>query len=166
MAYTIATDCFDAMGVAQDCDETAASADVTSLVDGSVETARYDWSILREANWQLDDLDATPQLAGTATTDLRSTFTALRRAVDRDYILELDGTYDITGSPDDITAATGVVTWQVTATRTRGVGVSEAETTFDATIDATLNGDGSATIVLSGDYLYTLDQVTGDLDAE
>ncbi|MEO0600809.1 MAG: hypothetical protein AAF211_05195 [Myxococcota bacterium] len=165
LTYSITTDCFDSDGGAMACDETTSAADVEASIDGGLETARYDNAITRAATWRLDDLDGVPTLTGAASTSLDSTFEALYRVVDRRYLLELEGDYDLTGSPDDPDDVTGTIAWTVDATRTREVGSREADRTFSALVDVTFEG-GTTTLVVDGTYVFTVDADTGDVIEE
>ena len=165
--YDFSVACLDAGGASQEmCDATTDQAELALRWRGEVDTARYDATVVRTADWRLTGLQSDfAELNGAGTFAHRSEFIALFRSEMRTYRFDYDAAYDaVQIRTSDGRPVGGTVRYSVQAERTASSQFREVERTFNVTAEVIFRDDLSALVEIDGQRTYQVDVTTGDVD--
>lgn len=149
-------DCFDASNTAIDCSSDTVSADVGTFVEASLDLPRVGASFLRDATWQLDELDGRGTLAGEATTEITSRLSSLLFGTERTWRLELDGDYDLVGVREEGELA-GTIEWDAVAEEQTADRDGASSRRLATTVDVRFEGGHAVEMIVDRIYTYDVD---------
>ncbi|MEM9113571.1 MAG: hypothetical protein AAGD10_08455 [Myxococcota bacterium] len=160
IAYAYAVDCFNARDVPLDtCDSRTRRAEIDVAIDGVLSTQRQRGTLDRDGRWTLSvapDLGSVT-LDGEVSSDVASSFEALRRDEERSLNIRVRGIYQsIVFDRTSQEIVGGRIVLTLSAQRMRSSAFVEVEASFDVEATIEFSADALPLLTLDGERRYEI----------
>jgi hypothetical protein len=142
------------------CGSDAVTADVAVAVRGNLELPQHRSALAFTGKWHLDRLDEARAIAKGRTKVAARTDLSLP-AIGRSFAFDLRVAYDLDVPRDEPESAVGTVDINVDVDRFGQLGARSSDAHFEIDVLVTLDGTGTADVLVDGGRSYALDLQSG-----